>query len=73
MVVRRLRQRCFERLSPFVFLDSPPAPWKLGDETQRRSFLWVEDCVGAVVLLLNSPFSVNIGSSQSVNIDEFAL
>lgn len=45
-----------------------------GDGTQRRSFLWIEDCVDAVVLLLNSPFSgpVNIGSSRSVSIDELA-
>lgn len=45
-----------------------------GDGTQRRSFLWIEDCVNAVLLLLESPFSgpVNIGSSQSVSINELA-
>ena len=45
-----------------------------GDGLQRRSFLWIEDCVDAVLRLLRSPCTepVNIGSERSVSIKELA-
>ena len=45
-----------------------------GDGLQRRSFLWIEDCVDAVLCLLRSPCTepVNIGSERSVSIKELA-
>jgi nucleoside-diphosphate-sugar epimerase/glycosyltransferase involved in cell wall biosynthesis len=45
-----------------------------GDGRQRRSFLWIEDCVDAVLRLLQSPCTrpVNIGSDRSVSIKELA-
>jgi nucleoside-diphosphate-sugar epimerase len=45
-----------------------------GDGLQRRSFLWIEDCISAVFCLLDSCCNVpvNIGSDQSVSINELA-
>ncbi|KAL4065262.1 glycosyltransferase family 2 protein [Scleroderma yunnanense] len=45
-----------------------------GDGKQRRSFLYIDDCVDAVLLLLKSSCRtpINIGSDQSVTIDFLA-
>jgi nucleoside-diphosphate-sugar epimerase/glycosyltransferase involved in cell wall biosynthesis len=45
-----------------------------GDGLQRRSFLWIGDAVDAVLALLDSDFNepVNIGSNESVSIQELA-
>jgi nucleoside-diphosphate-sugar epimerase/glycosyltransferase involved in cell wall biosynthesis len=45
-----------------------------GNGLQRRSFLWIEDCVDAVLCLLQSSCteSINIGSTRSVTIKELA-
>ena len=45
-----------------------------GDGQQTRSFLYVDDCVAAVRLLVASDFSgpVNVGSEDMVTIDELA-
>ncbi|KAF7980106.1 hypothetical protein HWV62_39513 [Athelia sp. TMB] len=45
-----------------------------GDGTQRRSFLWIEDAVNAVVLLLASECRepVNVGSDHAVSIKDLA-
>lgn len=52
----------------------PPVMEIWGDGSQRRSFLWVGDCVDAVVHLLRSSCTgpVNIGSDRSVSIKELA-
>jgi GDP-D-mannose 3',5'-epimerase len=43
-----------------------------GDGTQTRSFLYIEDCVDAVLKLFDSNFSqpINIGSEEKVTINE---
>ncbi|KIJ60372.1 glycosyltransferase family 2 protein [Hydnomerulius pinastri MD-312] len=45
-----------------------------GDGTQRRSFLFINDCVEAVLLLLESNCTnpVNIGSDRSISIEGLA-
>jgi nucleoside-diphosphate-sugar epimerase/glycosyltransferase involved in cell wall biosynthesis len=45
-----------------------------GDGLQRRSFLWIDDCIDAVLCLLRSSCTkpVNIGSKHSVSIKELA-
>jgi len=45
-----------------------------GDGTQRRSFLYIDDCVDGVMKLLNSDcrVPVNIGSDRSVTVQELA-
>ncbi len=45
-----------------------------GDGQQTRSFLYIDDCLNAVRLLMDSDFSgpVNIGSEEMVSIDELA-
>lgn len=45
-----------------------------GNGLQRRSFLWIEDCIDAVLCLLRSSCTqpVNIGSDRSVSIKELA-
>lgn len=45
-----------------------------GDGTQTRSFLYVDECVEAVLRLMKSEFShpVNIGSEEMVTINELA-
>ena len=43
-----------------------------GDGTQTRSFLYIEDCIDAVLKLFNSDFSepINIGSDEKVSINQ---
>ena len=43
-----------------------------GDGTQTRSFLYIDDCVDAVLKLFNSDFSdpINIGSDEKVSINQ---
>ncbi|KAJ7672738.1 NAD-dependent epimerase/dehydratase [Mycena rosella] len=45
-----------------------------GDGKQRRSFLWIGDCVDAIMQLLNSSCAepVNIGSDEAVSIQNLA-
>ena len=45
-----------------------------GDGRQTRSFLYIEDCLDAVRLLMNSDFTgpVNIGSEEMVSINQLA-
>ena len=46
-----------------------------GDGKQTRSFLYVDECVEAVLRLMNSEFTgpVNIGSEEMVSINELAI
>jgi GDP-D-mannose 3',5'-epimerase len=46
-----------------------------GDGEQRRSFLFIEDCIDATLKLYNSNFHgpINIGSSELVSINEMIL
>ncbi|HJY14176.1 MAG TPA: NAD-dependent epimerase/dehydratase family protein, partial [Flavobacterium sp.] len=45
-----------------------------GNGTQTRSFLYIDECVEAVIRLMDSEFSgpVNIGSEEMVSINELA-
>ena len=45
-----------------------------GDGTQTRSFLYIDECVEAVLKLMESSFTgpVNIGSEEMVTINELA-
>ena len=45
-----------------------------GDGKQTRSFLYIEDCINAVSLLMESNFMgpVNIGSEEMISINDFA-
>lgn len=45
-----------------------------GDGKQTRSFLYIDDCIDAVRLLMNSNFTdpINIGSEEMVSINELA-
>jgi nucleoside-diphosphate-sugar epimerase len=45
-----------------------------GDGKQTRSFLYIDDCIEAVMRLMNSDFSgpVNIGSEEMISINDFA-
>lgn len=45
-----------------------------GDGIQTRSFLYIDDCIDAIRLLMNSSFKgpVNIGSEEMVSINDFA-
>lgn len=45
-----------------------------GDGEQTRSFLYIDDCIDAVRLLMNSDFRdpINIGSEEMVSINELA-
>lgn len=45
-----------------------------GDGKQTRSFLYIDDCIDAVRLLMQSEFKepINIGSEEMVNINELA-
>ncbi|KAG6331710.1 hypothetical protein ID866_7378 [Astraeus odoratus] len=54
--------------------DSPANLEIWGDGKQRRSFLYIEDCVDAILLLLDSSYGepINIGSDQPVTINFLA-
>lgn len=45
-----------------------------GDGKQTRSFLYIDECVEAVIQLMNSDFTgpVNIGSEEMISINDFA-
>jgi nucleoside-diphosphate-sugar epimerase len=45
-----------------------------GDGKQTRSFLYIDECIEAVLRLMNSDFSgpVNIGSEEMISINDFA-
>ncbi|KAJ7107297.1 NAD-dependent epimerase/dehydratase [Mycena crocata] len=45
-----------------------------GDGQQRRSFLWIDDCVDAILQLLDSAWTepINIGSDKAISIQELA-
>lgn len=45
-----------------------------GDGKQTRSFLYIDECIEAVIRLMNSDFSgpVNIGSEEMISINDFA-
>ncbi|CAM3958231.1 MULTISPECIES: NAD-dependent epimerase/dehydratase family protein [Flavobacterium] len=45
-----------------------------GDGKQTRSFLYIDECIEAVIRLMNSNFSgpVNIGSEEMISINDFA-
>jgi GDP-D-mannose 3',5'-epimerase len=45
-----------------------------GDGEQTRSFLYIDDCIDAVILLMQSDFKepINIGSEEMVSINELA-
>lgn len=45
-----------------------------GDGLQTRSFLYIDECVEAIIRLMNSDFSgpVNIGSEEMISINDFA-
>ncbi|KAJ6585016.1 NAD-dependent epimerase/dehydratase [Mycena capillaripes] len=53
---------------------SPASIEVWGDGKQRRSFLWVGDCVDAILRLLHSSFTepINIGSDRAVSIQNLA-
>ncbi|KAJ7175891.1 hypothetical protein C8R46DRAFT_73263 [Mycena filopes] len=54
---------------------SSPSSFEIwGTGQQRRSFLWIGDCVDAVLKLLESDYSrpVNIGSAEAVSIQNLA-
>ncbi len=46
-----------------------------GDGKQTRSFLFIDECVEAVIQLMNSDFDqpINIGSEELISINDFAL
>ncbi|MEN9304303.1 MAG: hypothetical protein RL264_2732 [Bacteroidota bacterium] len=46
-----------------------------GDGNQTRSFLYIEDCLDAVILLTRSEFSgpYNIGSEEMISINDYAM
>ena len=46
-----------------------------GDGLQTRSFLYIEDCLDAVLILTRSEFSgpYNIGSEEMISINDFAI
>ncbi|KAI0267292.1 glycosyltransferase family 2 protein [Gloeopeniophorella convolvens] len=54
--------------------DTPPTMEIWGDGTQRRSFLFIDDAVDAILLLLDSSCSdaLNIGSDQSITVLDLA-
>lgn len=45
-----------------------------GDGKQTRSFLYIDECIEAVIRLMNSDFTgpVNIGSEEMISINDFA-
>ena len=45
-----------------------------GDGTQVRSFLYIDDCIDGIEMLMNSNFSlpINLGSEEAVSIGELA-
>ncbi len=46
-----------------------------GDGKQRRSYLWIDDCLDALHRLFQSDFNepINIGTDRSIGVDELAL
>lgn len=54
--------------------EAPPTMEMWGDGSQRRSFLWIEDCVEAIIRLLHSDYRgpLNIGSDVSITLKTLA-
>ncbi|GAH79624.1 unnamed protein product, partial [marine sediment metagenome] len=46
-----------------------------GDGKQRRSYLWIDDCLDALHRLFHSDFNepINIGTDRSIGVDELAF
>lgn len=61
-----------KKLEPTTFPYDPIAIW--GDGEQTRSFLYIDDCIDAVRLLMQSDHSepINIGSEEMVSINQLA-
>ena len=68
MVVKKSTSVCVERI------ESDGTMEVYGDGKQRRSFLYIDDCINGVSKLMDSELSgpYNIGSEEDVSINELA-
>lgn len=59
---------------PLDYSEAIPYMEVLGDGQQTRSFLYIDDCIDAVRLLMESDFKepINIGSEEMISINELA-